>query len=94
MRKDGLVLFIKKYLKPEFEHLETLEEVVLEAVGHYMADLMGMSPIPYPHMDHVQEHLMEDAWDIVRKVTYGSLTLQDYRLSMDIKEVAKRKRLC
>lgn len=94
MRHDELAFHIKKFLKPDYEHLQTLEDVVLEAVAHTMAKMMEISAIPFPKLDMVQEILMEDAWDIVRKLTYGSLNLEDFRLSLNVKKASERKRIC
>lgn len=94
MRNDQLTQFVKKYLSSEYSHLITLDNVVVEAVGDFMAELLAEAPIPYPKLDLVQEHLMEDAWDIIRKITYGSLTLEEYRLSQSFSESHKRKRIC
>jgi hypothetical protein len=94
VKHDDLIYFIKKFLAPEHEHLNSLEDVVLEAVAQCMAKMMETSNIPFSALDLVQEHLMEDAWDIIRKITYGSLNLQDYRLSLDIEKASKRRRIC
>gem|GEM_PF-2111960 len=81
MKKDNLIINVKKFLSHENTHLNSLDDVAVEAVAYYyMAELMESACIPYPHQELVQEHLMEDAWDIIRKVTYGALSLQDYRL--------------
>lgn len=93
MKQDDLVYFVKQFLDSEHEHLLSLEDVVRESVAHCMAKMMESSPIPYPSLDLVQEHLMEDAWDIIRKITYGSLNLEDYRASLDITQAVKRKRI-
>jgi len=94
VKHDDLIYFIKKFLTSDYEYLQSLEDVVLESVAHCMAKMMETSNIPFSAHDLVQEHLMEDAWDIVRKITYGSLNLQDYRLSLDIEKASKRKRVC
>jgi hypothetical protein len=94
VKQDELVCFIKQFLRAEYDHLQSLEDVVLEAVAHSMSKMMESGNIPFRSLDLVQEHLMEDAWDIVRKITYGSLNLQDYRLSLDIDQATKKKRVC
>ncbi len=79
MQNDRLHLFIRKYLDAPNSGSECFDELIVEAVGDYMAELMEQSFIPYPQLDHVEEILMEECWDILRKITYGSLTLEDYR---------------
>lgn len=79
MKQDGLLNLVQLFLEPDYTHLNTWDDVALEAVAHHMADLMEINPIPYPHLEYVQEHLMEDAWDMIRKITYGASNLKDYR---------------
>lgn len=54
-----------------------------------MAELMEDSFIPHPHLDTVEEVLMEEAWDMLRKATYGSMTLKEFRESQEKKERKK-----
>lgn len=79
MKKDRLVLYIKKHLLSPHSRAECFDELVIEAVGDYMAELMETTFIPYSQLDAVEEVLLEDSWDILRKLTYGSLSLADYR---------------
>lgn len=92
MKQDGLLNQIKLFLEPEFAHLLTWDDVVLEAVAHHMADLMEASPIPYPQLEYVQELLMEDAWDMIRKITYGANNLKDYRTNSFAKSCASKSK--
>jgi hypothetical protein len=93
VKQDDLTSLIKEFLGPQHHDLHSLDEVVLESVAHLMSQMMTISNIPYPMLDLVQEHLMEDAWDIVKKITYGSLNLQDYRDSLSLKQAMKRKKI-
>lgn len=79
VKKDRLALLVKKYLEADNRRAETFDELLIEAVGDYMAELMESSFIPHSHLDLVEEVLLEDSWDILRKLTYGSLSLEDYR---------------
>ena len=90
MKKDPLYLFIVKHLEETPERSESFEELIVEAVADYLAELMEISFIPHIQLDGVEEILMEDAWDILRKVSYGSLTLQDYRDSRQKHERRKK----
>jgi len=92
--QDDLICFIKQFLSAEYDHLHSLDDVVLESVAHSMSNMLESANIPYSALDLVQEHLMEDAWDIIRKITYGSLNLQEYRLSLNIDHAVKSKRVC
>lgn len=92
MKQDGLLNLVKLFLEPEYTHLITWDDVVLEAVAHHMADLMEIHPIPYPQLEYVQEHLMEDAWDMIRKITYGASNLRDYRTNSLAKVCASKSK--
>jgi hypothetical protein len=79
VKKDRLAILVKKYLDNDSRRADTFDELLIEAVGDYMAELMEASFIPHSHLDMVEEVLLEDSWDILRKMTYGSLSLEDYR---------------
>ena len=90
VKKDRLATLIKKHLDSEASRAGTFDELLIEAVGDYMAELMEFSFIPHPQMDLVEEVLLEDSWDILRKITYGSLSLEDYRHLKSSKERRKK----
>jgi hypothetical protein len=90
VKKDRLSLIIRKHLESTTNRSQTFDELIVEAVGDYMAELMDDSFIPHPALDNVEELLMEDSWDILRKMTYGSLSLEDYRKSRQKPERRKK----
>lgn len=79
MKNDRLIILIKKHLDAQSSRCETFDELLIEAVGDYMAELMENAFIPHSQLDTVEEVLLEDSWDILRKLTYGSLSLEEYR---------------
>lgn len=91
MKKDRLGHYIRKHLATDTERSQSFDELIVEAVGEYMAELMETGFIPGPQIDLVEEVLMEDSWDILRKITYGSLSLDAYRESQKRKS---RKASC
>jgi hypothetical protein len=52
--------------------------VVHEAVASTIFELQHKSHTPYPHLDDLETFLTEEAWEILRKMTYGSLDLKDF----------------
>lgn len=92
MKKDRLNHYIRKHLNSEISRSANFDELLIEAVGEYMAELMQDAFIPATHMDLVEEVLLEDSWDILRKLTYGSLSLEDYREGQ--KQKTRRKASC
>ena len=90
MKKDRLYILVRKYVDSSSERSQSFEEVIVEAVGELLAEMMEHSFIPHMQLDAVEEILMEEAWDILRKLTYGSLTLQEYRDSRTKRERRKK----
>ena len=90
MKKDRLFLLVRKHVDSTSERSQSFEEVIVEAVGDHLAELMDDAFIPHMQLDAVEEVLMEEAWDMLRKLTYGSLTLQDYRDSLSKRERRKK----
>ena len=93
MKEDRLIVLIRKHLDAPANRAENFDELIIEAVGDYMSELMSESFIPHLHLDLVEEVLLEDSWDILRKITYGAVSLEDYRDSKDKKE-RRRKMAC
>ncbi|MCS6838501.1 MAG: hypothetical protein NZ480_06595 [Bdellovibrionaceae bacterium] len=90
VKSDQLTQFIRRSLDTPSDHIKSFEDVVFESVAQMMADLMAQSHLPYPQLELIQEHLMEDAWDILRKMTYGCFTLEDYHIYRGIKRAKKK----
>lgn len=67
-----------------FRHLDqgssqTLDEVIHDSVAEYIFHLMGKGNIPQQHLDTLESDLKEEAQAIIKKKTYGFLSLKNYR---------------
>lgn len=84
---------IRRHLENTQARVQSFDEVVIEAVGDYMAFLMAEGFIPHHQLDATEEVLIEEAWDIMRKITYGSVSLSDYRNQKD-RQTQRKKMNC
>ena len=60
---------------------QTADDLVHDVVGEYMFALMLQGHIPQKFLDQLEHDLNEEVHDILRKKTYGSTSLRDYRLT-------------
>jgi hypothetical protein len=63
----------------ERPQLGSFEDVVHEAVASTIFELQQDAHTPFQRLDDLEEFLTEEAWDALRKMTYGCLNLQDFR---------------
>lgn len=88
---------LKKYLhiflKKEQSAIKNYEELIFESVSYTLADMMQIGHIPYRFLEITAEFVQEEAWDLLRKITYGSLTLEEYRTLSHVKRAEKKKKI-
>lgn len=65
------------------------ETLVHDAVAAYMAHLMEEGNVPFRLMDELEKDLKEEAWEILRKKTYGHPALHEYRKSTERKRKSR-----
>ena len=92
VEKDRLHTLIRKHLDSPASRSQNFDELIVEAVGDYLSELMEQGFIPHPQLDLVEEVLMEESWDILRKITYGALSLAEYRRDRPKRE--RKKATC
>jgi|GEM_PF-7030610 hypothetical protein len=85
--------YIQDFLKKEHPSIKNYEDVIFESVSYALADVMQLGHIPYRFLEITAEFLQEEAWDILRRVTYGSLTLEEYRILSHVKRAEKKKKI-
>jgi hypothetical protein len=78
MATDRLHSFVKHYIDSCDPSYQGIEDVLHNAVGDYMAELMSAGNIPHSQLDPLEQDLREEALAIYRKLTYGFLTFRDY----------------
>lgn len=91
MLENILRKHLENFLSPRKKHIHNFEQVVFETVAHSIYDLMELGHIPYPFLEYTEEYLMEESWDLLRKITYGSWTLKDYRTLLSFGGKKKKK---
>lgn len=76
---DKLTLIIKKHLDSKTKEYKSKEDVIFDSVAEYIHILMGEGNIPQHMLLEIEEDLMAEADVIYKKITYGSLSLEDYK---------------
>lgn len=76
---DKLTLIIKKHLDSKNKAHKSKEDVIFDSVAEYIHILMGQGNIPQHMLSELEEDLMAEADVIYKKITYGSLSLEDYK---------------
>ncbi len=76
---DPLVDLVSKHLLDANSGFETQHELVHGVVAEYIFELMQMGNIPVTHLDALEVDLSEEVLEIYRKITYGSLSLLEFR---------------
>jgi hypothetical protein len=76
---DKLTLIIKKHLDSKTKEHKSKEDVIFDSVAEYIHILMGEGNIPQHMLLEIEEDLMAEADVIYKKITYGSLSLEDYK---------------
>lgn len=86
MQHDRLLQIFKSYLDEVDPETANVSDLIYNTVGDYMAHLMSKGNIPQHMLDQLEEDLKEEVIEIYRKITYGFLTLKDYRNSQRYKK--------
>ncbi|MCE3009721.1 MAG: hypothetical protein LW875_03815 [Proteobacteria bacterium] len=87
MKSDLLTLIIKRRITKADPDKHTSESVVFDSVAEYMLYLMSLGNVPQQHLDQVETDLKNEALEIYRKITYGSLSLKDYKDRVQTRKV-------
>lgn len=90
MKRDPLYLIFKKHLDKIDPETSSLEELIYEVVGEFMALLMKKGNIPQAFLDHVESDLREEVIEMYRKTTYGHNTLREYKNAQKAKSGRKK----
>ncbi len=56
----------------------TLEDLLYNVVGDYMANLMSQGNIPQQSLDQLEQDLKEEVLEIYKKMSYGSLNFREF----------------
>ena len=88
MKKDELVEIFKLELSKIDVEVQTEKELIHNTVAVYMALLLSRGIIPPHLMDMVQTDLEDEVIEIYRKVTYGSMSLKEFK---DMKKIKSAK---
>ena len=89
MANDPLHDLFKNHIALINPDTQSVEDLVYEVVGDYMAHLMKEGHIPATHMDALETDLKEEVLEIYRKVTYGYMNLKDYKAAQKSKGKAR-----
>lgn len=92
MDTDSFFILIEKHLERHAESKKPkpykFEDLVHDVVAEYIFRLMNQGHIPQRFLDHLERDLTEEAWDFLKKKTYGSMTLDGFK---EQKTVRRRK---
>ena len=89
MKRDQLTSEIFDRLERTSNPYVSEEQLVHDAVAAYMAALMGQGNVPFHMLDELERDLKEEAWEIMKKKTYGHPALHDYRKNTERKRKAR-----
>lgn len=81
MNKDNFQRTLERYLF-DAENLQTLEDIIYEAVGDHLFYLMGKGFIPEDQLDEIESILKQEAEDYLKKKMYGYLSVNEFRKSL------------
>lgn len=56
--------------------MHDFEQVIFEAVSSYLQNIIDK--IPYKYWDEVDVFLTQEAWEILRQMTYGYESLREF----------------
>ncbi len=78
IQQDRLFLILQNRIENFSEKDGDVDDLVYHSVGDYIAELFTQAHIPFRQLDHIEEFLREEADDIIKKLTYGTTSFQDY----------------
>lgn len=81
MTKDPLFDILQNQIQSCDPETMNETQVIYETVAAYILHLMGQGNIPQESLDEIEDDIKEEVRIMYRKLTYGSLSLKDYRLS-------------
>lgn len=85
MSQDKLLDIFKAHLREIDTDTDGVQDLIYNTVGDYMAHLMSIGNIPEHMLDTLENDLRDEVMDIYRKITYGFLTLKDYKAAQQLK---------
>lgn len=80
MTNDPLFDILQKQIHSSDPETMNETQVIYETVAAYILYLMGQGNIPHDNLDELEDDVKEEVRLMYRKITYGSLSLKDYRL--------------
>jgi hypothetical protein len=80
--KDPLFEIFEKNLYTSIVEDESQDEFIDRVVYEFIHSLVSTGRVPQSHIEDIEEDLREEILDMLRKKTYGHLSLKDYRDSM------------
>lgn len=90
MAADLLFTLIEQQLEVKPKRQRKYEDLIHDVVAEYIFRLMNRGHIPHRFLDHLEKDLKEEAWDFLRKKTYGAMELEQYQ---EQKKTIRRRRV-
>lgn len=78
-QQDPLVELVHSHVLDTDSIFTDQHELIHAVVAEYIFELMQMGNIPANHLDTLEVDLTEEVLEIYRKITYGSLSLLEFR---------------
>jgi hypothetical protein len=78
-QSDPLYAIFEKHLFSCLIEDETSDQLIYKVVADYLDDLMKMASIPVKVAEFVENDLRDEVRDMLRKKTYGYMSLTEFR---------------